>query len=536
MHNGPSQGPLVSSAVPATTVSFSSAYENGELDEFFDCPRPPHTVRPQGGTARPRSELAAALKSEALRLGADEAVLERADALAHPASQAVVTGQQAGLLLGPNFTLSKTATATRVAARLDSEAAPAVPVFWLASQDHDVEEVNHTWLLDLDETLHRLDIGLPANVPTGQIPMQAAWLKRISGALAHVRSQPEHLADVQEKLTRAAALADTWSDFFAAFYYAVLGADAPLLLDPVRPGIAPLFRDVLTREIEAPQASTEAINRAGDRLHGLGFKPQLGRGKDATNLFITMREDGLPRRQLLRYSDGLFHSGSSSWSRQDLLALLETEPQRITPAAGLRPVTQDAVLPTAAFVVGPGELGYIAQLRDVYRLHGVMQPTIWPRAEVTIIEPPVRRILSGFGLTAQEYLADPEGHEQRAQLQQSGAATQFAGALSTLAGSQTELNEALLDIDPSLTGAVNRHAERLRLSLEHLEKRTAAALKKRDSTLTRQHARLRSQLLPDGSKQERLLSPVSFFLKFGIGPVLRIFRQVPESGSVWPEI
>lgn len=528
--------PLVSSAVPATKVSFTSAYENGELDRFFDCPRPPLTARPTDSLDRPRSRLAAALKSEASRLGAHPEVLKRADSLAHPDSLAVVTGQQAGLLLGPNFTLSKTATASTVARRLDSEAAPAVPVFWLASQDHDIDEINHTYLLDLDETLHRLDIGLPANVPTGHIPMRAAWLSRITEALAQVRSQPEHYQDVKEKLSQAAAVADTWSDFFAAFYYAVLGADAPLVLDPVRPGLAPLFTDVIAREIEDPEASTEAINLAGEQLNRLGFKPQLGRGRDATNLFITMREDGLPRRQLLRYSDGLFHSGSSSWSRQDLLALLDTQPERITPAAGLRPVTQDAVLPTAAFVVGPGELRYIAQLRDVYRLHGVSQPTIWPRAEVTIIEPPVRRILNGFGLTATEYLADPAGHERRDLLQQSGAASRFGSALEALGSSQAELTEALLGIDPSLAGAVNRHAERVKLSLDHLEARTAAALKKRESTLSRQHARLRSQLLPDGSKQERLLSPVSFFLKFGIGPVLRLFRQVPESGSVWPEI
>src|SRR5690606_13876109 len=109
-------------------------------------------------------------------------------------------------------------------------------------------------------------------------------------------------------------------------------------------------------------------------------------------------------------------------------------------------------------------------------------------------------------------------------------------ALKDLASSQTELTEALLKIDPSLAGAAEKHSERLRLSLTQLETRTAAALKKRETTLTRQHGRLRSQLLPAGGKQERLLSPVSFFLKFGIGPVLRIFRDIPESGSVWPEI
>lgn len=536
MHNATCLRPLVSSAVPATSVSFTDAYMSGELDEFFDCPRPPQTAMTAGPGTTVRTAVAAALASEARRLGAHDDVIRRAEALAHPDARTVVTGQQAGLLLGPVFTLSKTWTALNLASRLDAPEAPVVPVFWLASQDHDTEEVNHAWLLDMAEQLHRLQIDLPLDVPTGMIPMNRAWLDQLTGSLTAVKAQPEHVRDVQARLSHAAEIATTWSDFFAAFYYSVLGADAPVLLDPVRPGIAPLFSDVLAREIQDPLAGAEAINAAGNRLRRRGFTPQLGRGGQATNLFITSEADGLPRRKLLRFEAGRFHAETESWSRQELLDINLNEPGRLTPAAGLRPVTQDAVLPTTALVVGPGELRYFAQIRDVYRLHGVTQPTIWPRSEVTLIEPPVRRILSGYGITPREYLKDPAANERQALLRAEGADGKFAAALADLKSSQKKLNEALLDLDPSLQGAVNRHAEKLRISLSHLENRTAAALSKRATTVSAQHERLRSHLLPAGEPQERQLSPVSFFVKFGVEPVMRIFSQVPESGRVWPEI
>ncbi len=506
------------------------AYAFGELDEFFDCPRPPQTIRPSEAFSRPRAELAAALAAEAGRLGAHSRVIAAAGRLADERSAAVVTGQQAGLLLGPNFTLSKLFTARHIAARIDTDEAPVVPVFWLASQDHDTAEIDHAWLLDLDERLHRMKLELPSDVPTGLIPWQNAWLTDLLGQLRSGNWQAEFLEGIEQQLGEAAAVSESWADFFAALFYRVLGPDAPLVLDPTRPGLAPLFSSVLAREIEDPQASVEAINSAGARLSRLGHSPQLGRGHLSTNLFISTTQDGLPRRRLLRFDAGTFSAGEERFSRADLLAMLDSEPGRITPAAGLRPVVQDAVVPTSAFVVGPGELRYLAQTRDVYRHHGVTQPTIWPRAEVTLLEPPAVRILSKLGVSAADYQADPESIERQLLLEQSGAAREFSAGLHSLRQAQAELKAALLKIDPTLSGAVDRHAQRVAHSLGTLEQKTAAATRRRESVLDGQFERLRAQLLPAGGLQERVLSPVSFFLKFGSGPVLRRFAEIGESG------
>jgi len=506
------------------------AYTVGELDEFFDCSRPPATAAPAPAGSRPRAELAAALRSEAERLGAHERVLALVDRLAHPASAAIVTGQQAGLLLGPTYTLSKAFTARRLAERLDSETAPAVPVFWLASQDHDTGEVDHAWLLDFDERLQRVSVQLPADVPTGQIPFDRAWLTQLLDQLRQGRWQAESLEQVEGQLHQAAEVADSWADFFAACLYRVLGPAAPLILDPGRPDLAPLFNGVLASEIDDPLTGVEAINAAGARLSRLGFSPQLGRARGATNLFISTVRDGLPRRELLRFDGSSFFTAHARYSRADLHAMLDSEPGRLTPAAGLRPISQDAVLPTAAFVVGPGELRYLAQLRDVYRQHQVRQPTIWPRADVTVLEPSTARILAQLGLDAAAYQADPAAAESRILLERSGAARRFSDGLAGLRSTQAAMNSALKELEPTLQGAVDRHAERVAHSIRILEQKTAAAVRRKEQVLSRQFTRLRAQLLPNGSLQERVLSPFSFFLKFGTEPVIRQFGQLEESG------
>jgi bacillithiol biosynthesis cysteine-adding enzyme BshC len=514
------------------------AYLAGNLEPFFDCSPlqplqlPPAATMPE----RPRSELAAALRSEAQRLGAPQAVFDQLARLEHPRSRVVVTGQQAGLLLGPNYSLIKTISAIALAAELDREDAPVIPVFWLASQDHDVAEVDHTWLLDLNEELHRVAVSLPAGVPISRIPWDPAWLAQVSQVI-HSAAFPEaYRKETLDLLDEAAAGSQWYGDFFVRQLYLLLGDRSPVVLDPGRPQVAKLFRPVLEREIAQPEASVRAITEAGAELRSLGFAPQLGRATDATDLFLIEEDEGLPRRHLLRWDGRGFRTQLRGYSRDELLGILEAEPGRITPAAGLRPVTQDAVLPTAAFVVGPGELRYLAQLRGVYRHHGLQQPLIWPRTMATVIEPPVRRILKRYGLTADEYQRQRSAVRERILLERGGQAERFSRALGRLEAETAELLAAVGGIDPTLQETVRKQREQFRAGFTRLESKAARALAKQDGITTRQFGRLEAQLFPGGVPQERILSPYSFFLKFGIRQMMALLLGLPAGGSHLLEI
>lgn len=501
------------------------------LDAFFDLspgdvvdalaqPRPVHRV-----------ELASALRRYAERIGSPQAVLRNIDRLEHPEARAVVTGQQAGLLLGPTYTLSKAVTAVRLAQRLDRPDRPVVPVFWLASQDHDAAEIDHTYFLDGSETLRRVTVPLPDGVAAGRIPFQVAMLDEVRAAIERQTPRPRFGEATTRLFEDAADNATTYVDWFAGILTRLLGEAGLVVVDPLQTDVAALFTDVLAREIAEPETTSEAVNDAGRRLKQLGYEPQLGRGAHATNLFLEVGGGELPRRVLLRHEGSTFHAEGRTLSAEDLLAMLRDDPTVITPAAGLRPVVQDALLPTAVFVLGPGELRYVAQLRGVYRFHDVAMPLAWPRAQATVLEPVVTRLLDGLGVSAAEFRAAPDAVLTGRLLERHGHAARFHQASVTLEQSYRELLKEVRGIDVTLEGTVRRARRHLDMSLERLREKTAAALSRDDDVLKRQAERLSAHLLPLGQPAERVLSPFSHALKFGIEPLVDRFLAMEPEGE-----
>lgn len=472
-----------------------------------------------------------ALTGYAEKTGAPPRVFEQIELLRDPTSQVVVTGQQVGLLLGPTFTLSKAFTALKVAEELTRQEHPVIPIFWLASQDHDHLEIDHCYLLDKEENLHRLEVTLPPDTPAGRIPFEPSMLSRIERSIAEGAWVPEHTSEVLALLERAASRATTFADWFAAVLYELLGARGLVILNPMEPDTATLFKDILTAEIRRPQISVAAIQEAAHGLKRLGVEPQLGRGANASNLFVEEWYGGSVRRELLRFDGRHFFSRSASYRAEDLLERLAEEPRSITPAAGLRPITQDAVLPTAVTVVGPGELRYFAQLRGVYAHHGVEMPLVWPRTVATVLEPPIRRILAKYELSLEDYLIDPEGSKAQVLLERHGHASVFRDSVDQLHQIARRLIEQVDAIDTTLTGPVMRTEGRIEHALERLKFKTAAAVARQDELTDRQFGRLVSHLFPLATPQERLISPFSFFLKFGIEPLLEAFAALPSSGQ-----
>ena len=506
---------------------FDIAYQNRKLTSLFALEPGDFTAALAQPRPVDRHKLTAVLARQAERLGAPAAVFEALEKLKHPHSRAVVTGQQTGLLLGPLYTLSKAVSALKLAAQLDTEAQPVVPVFWLATQDADSAEIDHAQLLDLDETLHRLSLPLPAGVPAGRITLSEAWVENIIQDLQAFRGPEAHRLEVTDLLRRTAARAQSFADWFGAMLYELLGPQGLVVFDPLGSDAADLFTPVLRAELGDPLRSGESVNAAAATLRELGYTPQLGRAEGATNLFLTT--DG--QRRLLRFDGTTFYTDTGRYARGDLFTLLDTDPSCLTPAAGLRPITQDAALPTAATVVGPGELRYLAQLRGVYEQHGVAMPLIWPRTSVTILEPPVTRILDKFGLGAGALQADPQGLEAQTLLTLHGHKLAFDNRLRALKNLSASLRADVSAIDPTLGRTVSRAEEELKQIFSRLEHKSAAALAGRDDIYTWQFRRLRAHLLPQGTPQERLISPFSFFLKFGVKPVMDALLTLPAEGE-----
>jgi bacillithiol biosynthesis cysteine-adding enzyme BshC len=513
-------------------ADLATAYRAGELADF---------IRLRAGDtaaalaeARPeldRAALAAALRAYHQELGTLDAHAETALAqLAHPASRVVVTGQQAGLLTGPAYSVHKGADAALLASELHTEDVPVVAVYWIASQDHDAAEVASTTLLDHSEHLHHLTLDVPEGVPVGRVAWRAEWTAQVMGLLDNFDAPPEYVAAVRGRIGRAIAAGGSYADVFARLIHGLLAPAGLLVLDPLHPALARLMAPTLAQELERPLESSARIEAAAAALERRGFVPQLRRPAGATHLFIE-EDDG--QRRLLKLEGRTFSTETRSYSKTDLLAVLDADPSRITPAAGLRPTVQDALLPTAAFVVGPGEIAYGAQLKEVYPLHGLRQPLLWPRLSVTWLEPNVARLLRRLNSGAAQVQADPEGVLGRslAQERQAGAVT--AERLSALNADLHALTAEIAALDPTLEGAAERTRTRTTARIAHLQTLATRALARQENDRSGQLTRLKAHLLPNGTPQEREMNFLTYLLKHGETPLkLLLERRAGWRGEV----
>ncbi|WP_407538780.1 bacillithiol biosynthesis cysteine-adding enzyme BshC [Deinococcus radiomollis] len=519
--------------------SIAQAYADGELPTLFRLN--PGDLPSLAGRAsfRPdldRAALAAALREYHRGLGTLDAALEAQLArLEQPNSAVVVTGQQAGVLGGPAYSVHKGASALLLARELNTQGAPVLPIYWVASQDHDAAEVASASLLDFSETPHRLHLDLPQGVPVGRMPWKPEYTAAVRELIAGFDTDPSRKTAVLELLDWAMKGAG-YADVFARLLHRLLGPRVPgsglegglIVLDPLHPALAALMAPALKRELDRPLESSRLIEEAAAQLEARGFTPQLRRPAGATNLFLE-GEGGV--RELLRFDGRAFEAGGVSYTRAQLETLLDQRPDRLTPAAGLRPAIQDALLPTLAFVVGPGEIAYGAQLSGVYALHGLEQPLLWPRLSVTWLESNVARMLSRFGLTAGQFQVDPERALGEALATQRGAAAASAERLNELQAQFARLSSELAALDPTLEGAAARTGTRTLAQLSRLQGLAVRALARAENDRTGQLSRLRLHLLPNGTPQEREMNFLTYLLKHGDEPLRLLLSQRP-GGSV----
>ena len=223
------------------TKTFKERYNAGELSEFYRLT--PQSYNEALQTKRPfdRVLLVESLKTYARRLSAPEAVFENLEQLTNTNSRAVVTGQQVGLLLGPTYTLSKAVSTILLARKLSEEDRPVLPIFWLASQDHDSAEINHTYLLDMSECLTRLEMPLPEGVPAGRIKLESGWLEQIVSEIGNLNFPNTYREEVVSLLQETADHTRSIADWFAALLYRLLGDKGLIIINPLDTAIAPLF-------------------------------------------------------------------------------------------------------------------------------------------------------------------------------------------------------------------------------------------------------------------------------------------------------
>ena len=481
----------------------------------------------------PDAAMVAVIERQLEVRGAPDASRAAAARLRDAGTVAVVTGQQAGLFGGPLFTLLKALTAMRLARRLAEEhGAAVVPVFWVDAEDHDLAEISGCHVLDGELT--RVAVSLDVDVPAGTSAAAVELDGSIRGTLDALRAAlapTEFTAEVTDALAAAYAPETRLVEAFARWLERQLGPHGLIVYDASDPAAKPLARSLFKREIGSAGRTAKLAAEAGAELASLGYHAQASPAPGSVALF---RLDGT--RQAIQAFDGAFSTGGHTLDTSTLLADIETDPARFSPNVLLRPIVQDTLLPTVAYVAGPNELAYLGQLRRVYAAFDVPMPVIYPRASATIVDAATARFLNRYRMEFAELqprddaalnrllaLQIPESIEQA-----------IAGAERSTAEHLDAIDGAVPTLDPTLAGAVASTRGRMERELGNLRAKVVAAAKRRDSTLRRQFERARAQSFPVGVPQERSIDGVYFLNRYGFALVDRLLRDLPlDPGHHW---
>ena len=445
----------------------------------------------------------------------------------------VTTGQQPAFLGGPLYSLYKALTAVRLASDLAAILErPVMPLFWIASEDHDWEEANHTHVIDRSNELQRLTLGPnPGTVPRplGRIPLGEAVvdaLARVEASFPRNDFHGRYIDLVREAFNPWATMASAFAHFMAE-----LLSDTPMgLVEAAHPLLKEASRPVLHAEAEDPAASEEAVRETCGALTDRGYGLQVPVISGAVNLFTDLEEG----RDRLQVEDGGFvHRRSGRRiSRKRVMELIRDEPGRVSPNVLLRPVAESSVFPSLAYVGGPGELAYFAQLPGLFRRHGVCMPVAVPRASLLVMEPKVSRVIEKFGIEVDELREEgallSRFARDRVPPDAERALARWREAVESQAG---ELAGSAASIDPGLAGAVTKARNAGLAALGTLEKKIVRAVKRRDETMWNQVGKASVNLWPGGKPQDRMLTPLQYLMRYGQAFIDSASREVRDAGD-----
>jgi len=464
--------------------------------------------------------LADALERQSLAFGAGPATLANIAKL-RSGARAVVTGQQVVLLGGPLLTLLKAATAVARAKQATAVTGiEHVPIFWLATEDHDYEEVDQVSLLSKSalETLRLTAEHAPNTAPMGNVVLPESI-----DALLEQASELLHHAPICDLLRDCYAYqsanntAATFASAFARLLARIFADHGLIVMDASGREFHSLGASTLRYAIEHAEELEAALLARTAELEAAGYHAQVLVKPGASLLFLISEVDGVQTRQALqRLPDGSWTAGAGSsaayYSTTDLLVILEAAPERLSPNALLRAVFQDTILPTTAYVGGPAEVAYFAQNSLLYqRILGHITP-ILPRLSATLIEPAIDAVMAQHEVSLTDAMRPAEELALRlaARALPIEAKRRLADAGKALDAALTAAQEYLGGLDASLGRAAEVSASKMRYQMDRLRRLAATTEMQREASLRKHAEAMTLHLFPNGQLQERVLAGVWF--------------------------
>ncbi|PKM83364.1 MAG: bacillithiol biosynthesis cysteine-adding enzyme BshC [Firmicutes bacterium HGW-Firmicutes-14] len=446
-----------------------------------------------------------------------EKTLDNLKRLQDPETTVVITGQQAGILTGPLYTIYKTLSVIQLAHRAALETGRDVaPVFWVAAEDHDYAEIDHIDMVDREQNLVRLKLGYnpPGKMSVGDIPVTEEVFRLIE-ELEALTNPSEWKKDILGKVAGMAREADSLASWFARVMSWLFREQGLVLIDPMNRELRRLWSGTFQAFLDQSGEANERLRAGVERVRALGAEPQVEKDEDNVNMFLYVGGERMP---LLKAGDSYRVRGrDDTWSIEELKTLAAERPEQLSPNVVLRPVAQDVLLPIMAYVAGPGEISYYALYRDIYHLFGQRMPVIFPRANVTLVEGSVAKNMYRYGV---EFSLGKEGLRERLNenldaQDRLGIETLFDDYTKEIRNTFNKLVDKAAGVDPELTGHGSESLNRILHQVEHFRKKVNQYHRKANDTMIKRFRRMEDQLFPRDNWQERVFNIFPYLFKYG---------------------
>lgn len=479
-----------------------------------------------------RDPLVDVLVEQNRRGGGGESCLQNAEALRDPESIAIVTGQQVGLFTGPLYTIYKTITTLQLADEwAEQTGRTVVPVFWVEGEDHDFEEIGSSHLLRRNEVVSlTYDHDVEDNPgAVGRLSLTDN-IDTLIGDLDEVLPSSDFKAAVLERVRAAYASGTTLEDAFAGLLRSLFEGEGLVFMNPDDEQLKALTRPLFRRELEDPETPAARINATSQALRDQGYHAQVH--ARPTNLFWL--EDGA-RVPIDVGQDGHFvlRGTDRTFRRAELQDRLQTEPERFSPNVVLRPLMQDFLLPTAAYVAGPSEISYFAQYGGVYEWAGLEMPLIHPRASVSLVERKVQKVLDKYDLTVCNFRADLDRlfQEVVVDTMEVDVDALFQEATTQIHQAMNALKSNVETVDRTLGSSAEAARAGIVDELEDLKQKVVRAEKRQQDEVRDQLEKAHVNLRPNGTLQERVINVLYFLNKYSLDLVDELREQLDTDTS-----
>ncbi len=493
--------------VPGTSRLFADfTYHFDRVARFYrHNPHDPESMAAAAAEINYPVERRAAMVQALRGQNGDSPALER---LAQPGTVAVVTGQQVGLFSGPAYTIYKAVTAAHTAAELTARGIPAVPVFWLATEDHDFAEVNHAFVFDSAHQPVQVSVASPETNgrrrPVGGIAIDRFPVDELARLLRPFPHGEDVIAAVEDAYRPGA----TMGAAFQALLAKLLDRLGLLFLDPLDPAVRRIGAPIVVEALGAAPELKKHLMARNRELESAGYHAQVHLEEKTSLFFLLENGERIP----LRRKDSDFND-------------LRDRAAEVSPNALLRPVVQDYLLPTVAYIGGPAELAYLAQSQVIYdRLLGRM-PVVTSRSSFTLVEPRAEKLLSRYHLALAQTFVDPEHLKERIAraLVPEAVEAAFADAHDGLTHNIDCLHRELEKFDHTLAASLANSRTKMVYQLDKVRRKIERETMRRDERASAEAAYLANTLYPHRHLQERFYSILPFLAQHGMDLVGQLY-------------